>query len=316
MERKPATPHRRQGVDAVIARFAARQHRVVARRQLLAAGVGSEAIRHRVGTNRLYLVYRGVYAVGFPKLDNRGRWLAAVLACGDEAVLSHRSAGIHLGLLDPKSGPVHVTLPGSRTSRRPGIVMHATRSLPRAERITRNGIPCTSAERVLIDLAAAEPVPVLERAVEQAFALHLLGRSRMRDALAGAGGHHGAATLRALLGKLLADLPFTRSELERRFLRLVHDAGLPKPRVNRHRSRHRVDFHWTTARIVVETDGRATHDTPYGFHNDRARDLDLELAGWHVIRLSWWQVRDEPERVGALLCRRLSAGGTLPWSVS
>lgn len=198
-------------------------------------------------------------------------------------------------------------MPGSSPRRRPGIVVHATRSLPKVEVTRVLGIPCTTAERALIDIAGTEDAGTLDRAVEQAFALNLLGRSRMREALDRATGRRGSKELRRLILRLLDDLPWTRSELERRFLRLVHDADLPAPIVNRHREGHRVDFAWPRAELVVETDGRATHDNPYAFHNDRARDLDLELAGWHVIRLSWSQVVDEPERVRKLLCRRTHA---------
>jgi very-short-patch-repair endonuclease len=293
-------------VEAVIVKLAARQHRVVARRQLLAAGVSSDAIRHRRENGRLHALYRGVYAFGIPQVDRRGQWLAAVLACGDSAVLSHRSAAAHLGLLDSVPGPVEVTVPRAGSRSRQGILLHATRSLPGAEVVRRHAIPCTSVERTLVDLAASEPLGRLERAVEQAFALHLLGRTRMAEALTRANGRQGVAALGKLLSGLLDDLALTRSELERRLLRLVGDACLPTPEVNRHREGHRVDFQWPEHRLVVETDGRATHDTPYAFHRDRARDLDLELAGWHVIRLSWSQVVEEPERVAALLRARLA----------
>jgi len=293
----------------VIGELAARQYRVVARRQLLAAGLGAEAIRHRVETGRLYVLVRGVYAVGVPRVGRRGRWVAATIACGGEAVLSHGSAATHLGLLGAAPGPIEVTVPGLNSRRRRGILVHATRSLPRAEVVRWQAIPCTSVERTLVDLAASEPLARLERAVEQAFALHLLGRTRMAEALARGGGRRGVGALGGLVAGLLDDIPLTRSELERRFLRLVHDAGLPTPDVNRRREGHRVDFQWPARRLVVETDGRATHDTPYGFHRDRARDLDLELAGWHVIRLSWKQVLGEPERVVALLRARVARSG-------
>ncbi len=208
-------------------------------------------------------------------------------------------------MLDPVPGPVHVTVPGSTPRNRRGIVIHSTRSLPRAEVITRLGIPCTSVERTLIDLAGTESAETLARAVEQAFALRLVGRTRMREALARAAGRRGVTALERLLRGLLDDLPSTRSELERRFLHLVRDAALPSPIVTRHQASHRVDFAWPHARLVVETDGRATHDNPYAFHTDRARDLDLELAGWHVIRLSWPQIADDSDRVAALLAATL-----------
>jgi len=139
-------------------KLAARQQGVVARRQLLAAGVSSDAIRHRLENGRLHVLYRGVYAVGVPQVDRRGRWLDAVLACGDSAVLSHRSAAAHLGLLEFAPGPVDVTVPRAGARSRPGILVHATRSPAAAEVVRRQAIPCTSVERTLVDLAAAEPL--------------------------------------------------------------------------------------------------------------------------------------------------------------
>jgi very-short-patch-repair endonuclease len=297
------TPGSGNGVDALIAALAAEQHRLVTRRQLLGAGVGNGAIKQRLANARLHQLHRGVYAVGTPRVDRLGRWLAAVLACGEGAVLSHLSAAALFGLLAPMPGPVDVLVPGGGSARRPGIRIHGTRSLPAAEVVRRRRVPCTSVERTLVDLADR---PLIDRAVEQAFALRLLGRTRMADALRRANGKPGTKELRRLLTRLLEDFPLTRSELERRFLRLLAEAGLPAPLVNRHRAGHRVDFHWPEYGLVVETDGRATHDNPYAFHQDRARDLDLELADVHVIRLSWWQIVNEPERVLQLLHKRLS----------
>ena len=302
MERKGEAP------DRLIAGLAERQHRVVARRQLLAAGVGSGAVRHRVGADRLFVQHPGVYSVGTADPGPLGRLLAAVLACGDGAVLSHRSAAVHWGLLRAERGPVEVTVPGKKTARRPGIRVHSTRSLPRAEITTRLRIPCTTVERVLIDLAATNRAE-LERAVEQAFVLKLLGGTRMSEALDRSKGRAGTSQLRRLLAGLLPQLPFTRSELERRFLKLVHKAGLPAPIVNRHREHHRVDFTWPAHRLIVETDGRWSHDNPYAFEQDRQRDLDLELADWRVLRLTWRQIEEQGERVTELLRKRLATVG-------
>jgi uncharacterized protein YjiS (DUF1127 family) len=289
--------------DPLIASLAGRQRGLVTRRQLREAGVGSEAIRHRLEQKRLHEQHRGVYSVGTGSVDRHGRWLAAVLACGDRAVLSHASAAELWGLLRPVAGPIHVTLPGTNRGRRADIAVHATRRLCRREWTRRLAIPVTTVERTLVDLA---PDPRLDRALEQAFAMRLLGPSRMAEALASAAGRRGTRELRRLLARLLDDLPLTRSELERRFLRLAAEAGLPAPVVNQHHGGHRVDFAWLRLGLVVETDGRATHDNPHAFHEDRRRDLDLELADLHVVRLSWWQIVHEPERVVTLLRRKLN----------
>ena len=290
----------------LVARIAARQHRIVTRRQLLTAGLGAGQIRHRLENGRLFQVHPGVYAVGTADPGHLGHLLSAVFASGERAALSHRSAAALWRLLEARPGPIDVTVPGKRTQRRNGIHRHSTRSLPPAETTTRLRIRCATVERVLIDLAALRS-PELERAVEEAFVNKLIGRTRMQEALDRSKGRAGTPQLRRLLAGLLPQLPFTRSELERRFLKLIASANLPMPIVNRHREDHRVDFHWPASKLVVETDGRGIHDNPYAFEEDRRRDLDLELADWHVIRLTWRQIAEQPERVLALLRKRLTA---------
>lgn len=298
----------RQLVSAwdIVAEIAARQHRVVARCQLLAAGLSAGKIRRMVENHQLVELHRGVYAVGTADPGPLGRLMAAVLACGEGAVLSHRSAAVHHGLLRQKAGPVDVTVPRRRgASKRTGIRLHTSPSLLSVDTTRRHGLPCTTVEQTLIDLASSD-LTELNRAVEQAFVKKLIGRTRMAEALERASGRRGTAQLRRELAGLLPQLPFTRSELERRFLRMLNRANLPEPVVNRHQETHRVDFHWPAAGLVVETDGRNVHDNPRAFEEDRARDLDLELAGHHVIRLSWRQVKKEPDRIARLLTSRLA----------
>ena len=298
--------------DEIIASEAARQHRVVARCQLLAAGLSTKQVRTRVAQHRLFPLYRGVYAVGTPDPGPSGRLFAAVLACGHGAVLSHRSAAVHHGLLSREAGPVDVTVPRRRgSSPRRGIRLHCSPSLLRLDTTRRHGIPCRTVERTLVDLAALQPSE-LKRAVDQAFVRKLIGRTRMADALDRAAGRHGTAHLRRELAGLLPQLPFTRSELERRFLRMLERANLPLPTVNRRTETHRVDFHWPADGLVVETDGRGVHDNPHSFEEDRRRDLDLELAGHHVIRLSWRQVDEQPGRIAELLAIRLRPARSAP----
>jgi very-short-patch-repair endonuclease len=263
-------------------------------------------IRHRVEAGRLFQLHPGVYSVGTADPGPLGHFLSAVFASGNRAFLSHRSAAVLCRVLEAKPGPIDVTVPGKKTRVRGAIRRHSTRSLPPAETTTGLRIPCTTVERVLIDLAATRS-PELERAVEQAFVNRLIGRTRMQAALNRGNGRAGTGELRRLLAGLLPQLPFTRSELERRFLKLVANDDLPMPIVNRNREAHRVDFHWPASRLIVETDGRGIHDNPYAFEEDRRRDLDLELAGWHVIRLTWRQIAQQPERVLVLLRKRLTA---------
>jgi very-short-patch-repair endonuclease len=285
--------------------LAARQHAVVSRRQLLAIGFGEDAIQHRLNVGRLHALHAGVYVVGHPLLLPYSRYMAAVLACGAGAVSSHRSAAAVLGLRPPPSGDVEVMVLRAGGRRRRGITVHATRSLHPSEVTKEHNIPCTSPARTLVDLAAVLNRRQLRRALERSIELRILDGGAMEAALERARGRRGTGVLRALLGELPEAPPPARTELERRFLVLVREEGLPMPVVNAHVGIHQVDFHWPRRRLIVETDGRATHDTPHQFEEDRRRDLELTLAGWHVVRVGWRQVVHEPGRVAALLRSRL-----------
>ncbi len=295
----------RQHPDVVIAELAARQHGVVSRRQLVAAGVTDRVIDHRIGVRRLRRVHAGVYAAGGSELTPPPRHLAAVLACGAGALLSHRSAAALWDLRPAAAESTDVTIPRGGGRRQAGIVVHTTRSLAPADCSTCGGVPCTSPARTLLDLAAVVSPRSLARALEQSVILRLFDRNALGDVLARANGRRGAGTLRRLLDVVDDVPPPSRSELERRFLDLLRDAALPMAVVNGSVAGYEVDFHWPAARLVVETDGRATHDNVLAFERDRARDLDLELAGWRVVRISWRQLHDHPERIVALLRARL-----------
>jgi hypothetical protein len=245
--------------------------------------------------------------------------MAAVLACGDDAVLSHRSAASLLNLLPIGSGRIDVTVTVRR--RRPSIAVHETGTLEKADITVCSRIPCTSLARTLIDLAGVVTPRMLHRALEQALVLRIFDRAPLDDALARSNGRRGIGTLRGLLADLADEPPFVRSELERRFIELVRQAGLPPPVVNGFIAGYEVDFHWPAQRLVVETDGRYTHARALAFERDRRRDLDLELAGWHVIRITWRQVTEEPQRVIEILRAWLHwrspfgrSSGSRPWS--
>jgi very-short-patch-repair endonuclease len=196
-----------------------------------------------------------------------------------------------------------------------------TRTLDDADVASCNRIPCTSLARTLVDLAGVVPPRVLRRALEQALILRIFDRGPLDAALARSNARRGMGTLRRLLAEFAYEPAFTRSELERAFLELVRRAGLPSPVVNAFITGHEVDFHWPAHRLVVETDGGATHANAFAFERDRQRDLDLELEGWHVLRISWRQVIQEPHRVAAILRAWLGwhwlsgrSSGSRPWS--
>jgi very-short-patch-repair endonuclease len=301
--------------DVKIAELAERQHSVVTRRQLTSAGISRHAIDHRLAVRRLRAVHSGVYAVGPLRLE--GIYLAAVLACGDRALLSHRAAAALWDLRPAPSGPVEITVPRRRTVRhRSGIAIHTTRCLEPEDVAEHCGIPCTSVARTLVDLAVIVTPRVLDRAIERSMVLRLYDHRAMMAALERANGRRGSGVLRRSIANLTAEPPNTRSELERRIFELTRDSGLPRPLVNIRVAGYEVDFCWPQQRVVVEADGRRTHDTPQAFERDRQRDLDLELAGFHVIRITWRQLIDRPEQIVATLRTRLAGGGSAVPGVS
>ena len=198
-------------------------------------------------------------------------------------------------------GPIDVLAVRSGERTRRGIRVHATRSLHPADSATHRGIPCTSVPRTIVDLAAVLMESEVRRVLERSTVLRVFDNRALDAALARANGRRGTGTLRRLLEELGDDAPPTRSELERRFLELIRDASLPSPITNGLVNGYEVDFHWPDAKLIVETDGRETHDTPFGFERDRQRDLELKLHGWEVIRITWRQLRDHPDAVVALL---------------
>jgi hypothetical protein len=285
--------------DAWIAELATRQHGVVAWFQLRDAGISRGLVDFRLAERRLHPVYRGVYAVGHRALSPEGRMLAAVLALGPTAVLSHRSAAEHWGLLRGASSVTHVTVPGRGTrTRRPGIVVHRT---PETSAETLRAIPTTTVARTLLDLAATAPRRTLDRAIEGAEVLRLFDLAALEPLLTER--RPGVRALRAALAAY-DDAP-TRSELERRFLDLCSEHGLPRPLVNVPVAGHVVDFLWPEQRVIVETDGLEWHSARGARARDHDRDADLTLAGYRPQHVNWRQVVHEPAKLAALVRRLL-----------
>jgi very-short-patch-repair endonuclease len=269
--------------DLAAARVAARQHGVIGTEQLHTAGIDKSAIARRAKAGRLHRIHRGVYAVGHAGLSPKGRWKAATLACGEGAVLSHRSAAELWELLKARDGPVHVTVPvASGRARRDGIRVHRRPSLTAAETTLRDGIPVTSPSRTLTDLRASLPPGEFRRAVRQ-------------------------AEIRGLPIDPRALVPDgTASELERAFLRLCRREKLPMPEVNVWVGRDRVDFLWRRHRVVVETDSYRYHRGRVAFENDHARENRLIENGFEILRFTYSRVINEPDAVAALVRRRLA----------
>jgi very-short-patch-repair endonuclease len=288
--------------------LAARQHGVVSRVQLLELGLSVEAIRHRVARGRLHPVMRGVYAVGRAELSRRGRWMAAVLACGPGAMLSHESAAALWGIRNAEGAEVEVSLPAPSARRRPGIRVHRRTRLGRADLATHHSIPLTSPIRTLLDLATRLRADGLETAINEADKRELVDPDFLRAALGVRAGQPGVAVLRKLLDRRTFTL--TDSELERRFMPIALRAGLAPPLTQKRLNGFRVDFFWPDLGLVVETDGLRYHRTAAQQARDRVRDQAHTVAGLTHLRFTHAQVRHEPayvERVLRTTSRRLAA---------
>jgi very-short-patch-repair endonuclease len=275
------------------------QHGVVARSQLLELGLGSEAITHRIRKGRLHRVRRGVYAVGRPELTRHGRWMAAVLSCGPEAVLSHDSAGVLWGILPAERAGIEVSVPAPRDRRRPGVVVHRRHALRPADVTRKHGIPVTAPACTIVDIAATLTRNQLEAAIGEADKRDLIDPETLRSAVDAVRPRPGVANLRATLDRRTFTL--TDSELERRFLPIVRRAGLPPPRTQRYVNGFRVDFYWPELGLVVETDGLRYHRTPAQQSRDRRRDQTHIAAGLTCLRFTHAQVGFQPGDVEATL---------------
>jgi predicted transcriptional regulator of viral defense system/very-short-patch-repair endonuclease len=299
-----------RGFDGLIADLAGRQHGVVSRVQLLWLGLSAEAIDVRCEAGRLHVLHRGVYAVGHRMVSREGRWMAAVLACGDRAVLSHRSAAALWGVRNPSSRAIEVTTP-SKSRSRAGFQRHYA-LLPADEVAIHLGIPVTSVPRTIFDLAAVERPEAVESALRQAEYLRLHDRLSLRDLLDRYPRRHGARAVRAALARLGESTGRPESPLEERFLAFLDRHRLPRPELNAWlevgERRYRVDCLWPVPRQIVELDGWEGHGTRSAFRDDRARDRHLRVAGYGIVHLTWSQLEDEPEAIAtdlrALLYKR------------
>lgn len=294
------------GPDAVIGALGERQHGVVARRQLLDAGIGRRAVDHRLACGRLRAVHRGVYAVGHRVLSRDGRWTAALLAVGPDAVLSHRSAAA-LWRIRP-STRLDVTVPRA-LPRRPGVQLHRSARFADEVAVVR-GMAVTTPTRTLLDLAAAVSRQELEKALNEAEVLRLTDEVPLGALVDRHPTLPGTSALRAILADHARGTTITRSELEDRFLAFVEAAGLPRPRVNAltlDDQTLEVDCLWRDQSLIAELDGRATHGTRHAFERDRARDRMLQARGWRVVRITWRALHDRPHALSAELARLLGA---------
>ncbi|HST68639.1 MAG TPA: type IV toxin-antitoxin system AbiEi family antitoxin domain-containing protein [Solirubrobacterales bacterium] len=286
----------------MLAELADRQYGVVAREQLIRLGFEPGAIGRRVRAGRLHRLHSGVYSVGHQVVPREGRWMAAVLASGPEAVLSHWSAAA-LWMIRPNSRSViDVTTPRKSTSSE-RIRRHHLQ-LPADEVVIEERVPVTSVPRTIFDLAAIEPVDVVQNMLREAEYLELWDRLSLWDLLERYPGKRGSRRVRAALERLNEEPEGRKcSPLEERFAPFLRRHRLPLPRFNDWillgERNFKVDCHWTGTGQIVELDGWESHKTRTAFREDRARDRRLRVAGYTVTHITWNQLDDEPEAIAA-----------------
>jgi hypothetical protein len=306
---------RQRDHDRALAALVRRQHGVIARRQLIALGIPEATIDLRVRAGRYLLLHRGVYAHGHSELRREGRWLAAVLASGPGAVLSHLHAAANWGLVADAAGWVHVSSPArSGMQRRRGIRLYKPH-LPFDEVTEHDGIPTTTVSRTVLDVAASMEGRALEQVIRAAARRRRFDLVDQRAVVARHPRHPGAPALATLLARLEGrGTDDMRSKLEVFFGQLCDDHGLPRPVVNGRADGVRVDFHWPDTRLAIETDGFDFHSMPTVFEDDRARDQRLILAGWTVVRFTYDQVALRPGEVAQTVVTLLSRSwGACRW---
>ena len=296
-------------VEDRIAAAAARQHSIVTRDQLLAAGLSSYAIGRRLRSGRLRPVHRGIYLVG-PLVPPLALEKAAVFACDPGAVLSHLSAASLWGQQPPlvSTEPIDVSVTDANRGRRPGIRVHRVVRFNADERTILHSIPITTPGRTLLDLADVVGRREMEAAVARSEREGLVDRVALSALLARHRGRPGTRALRAVL-EISGGPALTRSEAEAMFLALVRKAGLPVPETNVKLGPYEIDFLWRSAGIGVEVDGFQYHSSRPRFEGDRRRDARLMAAGISVVRLSWRQITHEAMATAVQLGQALVRAG-------
>jgi hypothetical protein len=284
-------------VEAVLAEMAGRSHGVVTRVQLLRAGITRDEIQQRLGTGALLREHRAVYRVGHRAPSVEARYLAAVWACGDAAVLSGRAAGHLWGILKGAAPPPEVTAPGEH--RIEGVTTHRARSI---ERTTHRSIPITTVPRTLVDLASHLSLDALARACHEAGVKYETTPRQVEAVLAKRRRTRGAKRLRAVAS---GDVQAMLSELERAFERRLREAGLPLPHTNRPAHGRRVDCRWPERRLTVELDSYRYHHSRHAWEQDRRREREARARGDEFRRYTYGDVVESPGLMLAELCALL-----------
>ena len=273
-------------VEATLAELATRSHGVVTRVQLLRAGITGDEIRHRLSLGALLREHGGIYRVGHRAPSVEARYLAAVWACGDGAVLSGRAAAYLWGILKGAAPPPEVTAPSEHRIK--GVTTHRARHI---ERTTHRGIPITMVPRTLVDLASHLSLDALARACHEAGVKYETTPRQVEAVLAKRRRTRGAAKLRAVTS---GDVQALLSELERSFQRCLKEAGLPLPQTNRPAHGRRVDCRWPDRRLTVELDSYRYHRSRHAWEQDRRRERAAHARGDEHRRYTYGDVVESP----------------------
>jgi very-short-patch-repair endonuclease len=280
---------KRDTVESILARLAGGAYGVVTRTELLAAGITVAELRQRVRVGGLIRVHRGVFRVGHAAPGDEARYLAAVKACGEDALLAGRAAAYLLGIVQGSAPHPEVITP--RHPRVPGVLIRRTR-VARNEATRWRGVPVTSVPRTLVDLAGALPEAALARACHEAAVRHGTTPPQVERVLARRHNWPGARRLRRVLW---GEVPVTLSKLESAFIARLREARLPLPETNRLVDGHRVDCRWPHRRLTVELDGYRYHHSRHAWEQDRRREREARARGDEFRRYTYGDVLEDPE---------------------
>ena len=265
-------------------------------RQLVDLGLDEDLVLRRRGAGLLLPLFQGVYAVGHQRLTREGRWMAAVLACGPGAVLSHFSAGSLWGICGSgRRIEVLRQSGGFKPEGHKGVILHQTRRLEPFEVTMEKGIPVTAMERVLLDLAGRTDAKRLERIFAEAYKSGELSWPRLGRLLQRGRGRKGIGKLRRIAAEIDPEVLETKSVTEVDFLALCRERDMPTPVVNVLAAGHLVDFLWPAQKVVVETDSWSHHGDKSSFEKDRQTDVDLIAAGYDVHRTTYKMLERDPD---------------------
>ena len=287
--------HQDRTVEEILARIARRQHGLVTRKQLLAAGISREEIRRRIKKGALIVVHRGVYRVGHRAPSIEAGYLAAVLACGDGAVLSGRAAGYLWGLIKGTAPPPEVTTPKGRKVK--GMRTHRARR-GEIEATSWRGIPITTVPRTLVDLSSLLQLEDLARACHEAGVLHRTTPRQVEKILTKRPNTPGAKQLRKVMH---GEVHVTLSRLERKFVQRLKENALDLPITNKSADGRRVDCRWPQHNLTVELDSYRYHSSRHAWEQDRRREREAYARGDDFRRYTYHDVFEDPQRMLAEL---------------